>query len=106
MLTRVVHWATIPNIEIAFDDAKGQACFEQRGFDFVYAAQAFLDASRTVQKDTRTDYGEDRYQLLGKIEGRVFHLAYTHRGAVVRLISARKANAREVKYYENRSSNS
>ena len=91
-------------MEIAFDEAKSQACFEQRGFDFAYAAQVFLDEARTVQRDTRADYGEDRYQVLGKIEGRVFHVVYTWRGAVVRLISARKAIPREAKHYEHCSS--
>ncbi len=48
----------------------------------------------------RWDYGEDRYQLLGAIEGRVFFVAYTRRGTALRIISARKANRREVKEYE------
>ncbi len=88
-------------MQIEFDKAKSDACFEQRGFDFQYAAHAFLDEARTVQEDVRADYGEDRYQLLGRIEGRVFQVVYTLRGQVVRIISARKANAREVKHYEH-----
>jgi hypothetical protein len=48
----------------------------------------------------RWDYGEDRYRLLGAIEGRVFILIYTLRGSAIRVISARKANRREVRDYE------
>jgi uncharacterized DUF497 family protein len=44
---------------------------------------------------------KERFQLTGAIEGRVFVLIYTARGASIRIISARKANLREVKDYEN-----
>jgi uncharacterized DUF497 family protein len=60
-----------------------------------------VDEDRLIHKDTRWNYGEDRYQLLGAIEGRVFFVAYTIRGTVLRIISARKANQREVNDYEN-----
>jgi uncharacterized DUF497 family protein len=39
--------------------------------------------------------------LLEAIDGRVFFVAYTIRGTVLRIISARKANQREVSDYEN-----
>ncbi|MBB1125941.1 MULTISPECIES: BrnT family toxin [Chromatiaceae] len=84
-----------------WDDTKSDACFVQRGFDFAYAARAFFDPDRLIQADTRYDYGEDRYQLLGKIEQRLFVVVYTMRHDSTRIISARKANQREVKHYEN-----
>ncbi|MDD2727808.1 BrnT family toxin [Malikia sp.] len=37
---------------------------------------------------------------MGKIENRLFVLVYTPRRDVVRIISARKANQREVRQYE------
>jgi uncharacterized DUF497 family protein len=45
----------------------------------------------------------DRYQLVGRKGKRLFVLVYALRGDVIRIISARKANAREIKRYENRS---
>ena len=59
-------------IEFEWDDAKSDACFADRGFDFAYIAHATLDADRIVGMDRRWDYGEDRYRLLGAVEGRVF----------------------------------
>lgn len=53
-----------------------------------------------MREDSRHSYGEVRYQLMGKIENRLFVLVYTLRRDVVRIISARKANQREVKHYE------
>ena len=49
----------------------------------------------------RRNYGEERYQLMGMIEQRLFVLVYTPRHDAMRIISARKANQREVKHYED-----
>lgn len=89
------------SMEFEWDYDKSDACFTERGFDFAYVLQAFMDAERLIHKDSRWDYGEDRYQLLGAIDGRVFFVVYTIRGSVLRIISARKANQREVNDYEN-----
>ena len=87
-------------MEFEWDGAKSDACFADRGFDFAYVAHAFLDADRIVSMDRRWDYGEDRYRLLGAVDGRVFVVIYTMRGSMIRIISARKANRREVREYE------
>ena len=88
-------------MEFEWDEAKSEACFMERGFDFAYAIRAFIDPDRVVRADTRWNYGEDCYQLLGGIEGRIFILVYTLRAETIRIISARKANRREVQNYEN-----
>jgi len=88
-------------MEFEWDENKSERCFIERGFDFAYAIRAFFDPDRIVQKDNRYDYGETRYQLTGKIEGRVFVVIYTLRNNAMRIISARKANKREVKSYED-----
>ena len=54
-----------------------------------------------IQLDTRYSYGEERYQLVGMIERRLFVLIYTSRNGAMRIISARKANQREIRYYED-----
>ena len=87
-------------MEFEWDDAKSGACFTHRGFDFAYALRAFLDEDRIVGRDRRWDYVEERYRLLGAIEGRVFVVIYAIRGSAIRIISVRKANEREVREYE------
>lgn len=84
-----------------WDETKSELCFYKRGFDFAYAAQAFFDPHRLVRADVRYSYGEDRFKLLGAIDSRIFAIVYTPRAHATRIISARKANAREVKHYEN-----
>lgn len=90
-------------MQFEWDDAKSEACFLERGFDFAYAAHAFADPHRLIRQDNRYSYGEERYQLTGRIAGRLYVLVYTPRPGAMRIISARKANLREVKQYENRS---
>jgi hypothetical protein len=84
-----------------WDETKSEACFRERGFDFAYAANAFFDPHRSVHADRRREYGEDRFRLIGRIEERVFVVVFTPRARALRIISARKANAREVRHYED-----
>ena len=86
-------------MEFEWDDAKNDACFERRGFDFTYAVRAFFDPLRIVAQDLRRDYGEDR--LTGMIDGRAYVIVYTVQGSAVRIISARRANPKEVVDYEH-----
>jgi len=88
-------------MKFEWDEAKSELCFTQPGFDFAYAVGAFFDPNRIVRTDTRHSYGEERYQLMGVIEQRLFVVIYTPRHDALRIISARKANQREVKYYED-----
>lgn len=88
-------------MDFEWDEVKSEACFQERGFDFVYAAHAFFDPGRWVRADTRHSYGEDRFQLMGRVKGRLFVVVYTQRPIGIRIISARKANQREVQDYEN-----
>jgi uncharacterized DUF497 family protein len=88
-------------MEFEWDETKSETCFQERGFDFAYAAQAFFDPHRLTRADQRHSYGEERFQLTGRIDSRIFVVVYTPRANATRIISARKANTREVKHYEN-----
>lgn len=84
---------------IVFDFAKSARNTVERGFSFERAAEFEWDTA-LVASDTRKDYGEQRYQALGKIEGRLYVLVFTPRGGDVHVISLRKANRREIRRYE------
>ena len=87
--------ADAPHIRFEWDDAKSERCVRDRGFGFADILPAFLDPNRRVERDDRRDYGEARFRLYGRVAGRLLVIAYTRRGMVMRIISARKANARE-----------
>lgn len=83
-----------------WDARKGAQNIAKHGVPFEYAARVFLDEQRLDAVDDRRDYGEERRLTLGKIEGRLYVVAYTPRSQVIRLISARKANERERRHYD------
>ena len=83
-----------------WDDAKAKSNEIKHSVSFPFATRAFDDENRITVIDNRFDYSETRYVTLAQIEQRVYIVVYTIRGAVIRLISARKANSREVKRYD------
>lgn len=89
-------------MQFEWDEAKSDATFERRGFDFAYAALVFADPLRIERLDSRQDYGESRWQTVGAIEGDVIFVAFTMRSTVTRIISARRAHDNEEReYHEN-----
>ena len=86
-----------------WDEAKSNRCLKERGFDFHYVVQVFADLDAVVRMDNRRDYGEERFEVVGRVCSRVFTVVYTHRANAIRVISARRANHREVKRYESSS---
>ena|SRR5690554_6795247 len=87
-------------ISFEWDERKSDTCYLQRGFDFAYASHVFDDLGKIIVEDRRWGYPERRYQVLGRIDGRLFVIVYTIRPGRIRIISARKANSREVNAYE------
>ncbi len=70
-----------------------------RGLDFADIAAADWDTALT-DEDTRGDYGEVRFVTMANIDTRLCVFAWCWRGSALRVISLRKANAKERKYYE------
>jgi uncharacterized DUF497 family protein len=89
-------------VPIGFDPAKNERNIAERGISFDLAEEFEWDAALVVE-DLRKDYGERRYQALGLIAGRLHALVFTPRAGRVHVISLRKANRRETKYYEAQS---
>jgi uncharacterized DUF497 family protein len=87
-----------------WDEEKRLANLVKHGVDFRRMTELF-DGATVEAVDSRQNYGETRINCLGEavapgeIEGRVYAVVYTWRGPNRRIISARKANAREQKTY-------
>jgi uncharacterized DUF497 family protein len=81
-----------------WDEEKRQANLVKHGVDFRQMPELF-DGPTVEAVDDRFNYGETRTNCLGEIEGRVFVVTITWRGADRRIISATKANAREQRKY-------
>ena len=87
-------------MEFDWNPAKRAKTIAERGIDFVDVLTGFADPSKKTARDDRKDYGEQRFNMLAKVQGRVFHITFTKRGEVTWIISARKANKREQRRYE------
>jgi len=87
-------------LEFEWDEQKAARNVARHGVPFEYAVRVFLDPRRLDAEDARRDYGEERRLTVGTIEGRLYVVAYTLRGEFIRLISARKANQRERRRYD------
>jgi len=85
-----------------WDENKAKLNQVNHSVGFEFATRAFDDDQRITVIDYRQDYGETRYITLAKISNRVYVIAFTLRSSNIRIISARKANTREINRYENR----
>jgi len=86
-------------MDLSFDEAKRQLTLSERGLDFARAEEIFSGVEFTLLDD-RVDYGEDRYNTFGLLDGRLVALVWTIRDGTRRIISMRKANEREKVRYQ------
>lgn len=85
-----------------WDDEKNARNIASHGVDFAQAAKIFL-GPHVEEYDDRFDYGETRYVAYGLLDGiALLAVAYTQRGAAIRLISARRATRSERRRYEEK----
>jgi uncharacterized protein len=88
--------------DLEWDEVKRASNRERHDVDFAEIAR--LDwTSALVVEDDRQDYGERRFLLMGRIDGRLHVAVITPRGERFRVISLRKANRREEGRYGARS---
>jgi uncharacterized DUF497 family protein len=83
-------------LKFEWDDAKAAANLRAHGVSFDLAKAVFNDPFATERLDDREDYGEERFVIVGRIEGNVLlFVAYTEREEQIRIISARRATQYE-----------
>lgn len=85
-------------MEFEWDPAKAASNLAKHGVDFPTATKVFDDPSILLGRDP-LPRGETRYQAIGSVGGVVLFVSYTMRGAVCRVISARRASRRERQSY-------
>lgn len=85
-------------MNITFDAAKDAINREKHGLSLAVVG-AVIEGAVGTFRDTRYDYGEDRYVTFGYVGDRLHVAVWTERDGAIRAISVRKANSREQARY-------
>lgn len=86
-------------MELGYDPQKNAWNIRERGLSFDDVAALDWTTAR-IRQDRRKDYGEDRFQaLIEGTDGKPYVVVFTTRGAVIWIISFRRARDRERKSY-------
>jgi uncharacterized DUF497 family protein len=87
-------------VNFEWDEDKNHENIRKHGFDFA-DAQKIFQAPLVIDLDLRTDYGEDRWIVIGLLDRRTVVATFTLRGAqTICIISLRKASRHERKKFE------
>ncbi|WP_309684614.1 BrnT family toxin [Polaromonas sp.] len=83
---------------LTWDEAKRKLNIKNHGLDFT-GCDAIWDHFTITREDKRQDYGEARLVCFGLLAGVVVVMVYTERSRGVHVISLRKAEKHETRYY-------
>ena len=87
-------------MEIEFDSAKDALNIAKHGVSLTFGAAVFLDGDHIVLGSIRPVDGEDRFKVVGMVEGKLWTAVHVHRGDVVRFLSVRRSNDGEQGNYD------
>lgn len=82
-----------------WDNGKAQANVVKHGVTFEMARAVFADPFAIEWEDDRADAAELRFAVLGRVDDRLLFVAFTMRGEITRIISARRATSVERRRY-------
>ncbi len=90
-------------MEFEWDEKKEKINIRKHGVDFGEAQEAFEDENAIDDYDeSHSSNEEHRFALIGLSTKRLLFVSYTvRRNAVIRLISARKANQNQERFYND-----
>jgi uncharacterized protein len=81
---------------IEFDAEKDRANIAKHGISLARAKDISV---LVILEDDRFDYGETRYRAFGMIDDQAHCLVFAERNNVMRIISLRRAHAKEIARY-------
>ncbi|PSF39532.1 hypothetical protein C7H19_01710 [Aphanothece hegewaldii CCALA 016] len=85
-------------MDFEWDENKRFSNIRKHSIDFINVV-AIFENDTIIIEDERSNYGEQRFILIGLLEGRVIVVVYTERKDKIRIISARKATKNEERSY-------
>ena len=85
-------------LTVLWDPVKDKINLQKHGLPLSFGESVLRNAIHSFE-DRRMNYGERRFVTFGKVDGRLFVAMSVPREDCVRLISVRRANAREQRRY-------
>ncbi len=85
-------------IVTTWDEDKRRSNIKHHGLDFA-GCEAIWDHFTITREDVRQVYGDKRLVTFGLLEGNLVVLVHAERGADLHVISLRKAEKHEARYY-------
>jgi uncharacterized DUF497 family protein len=89
------------NDDFEWDDAKAQSNLAKHGVSFEDASRVFDDVFAVERIDGASGSDEERYIIIGMVNGVFLTVVYTERNGRTRIISARKATKHEQRQYDS-----
>ena len=86
-------------MEFEWDEEKAKLNAQKHGVTFEETELAFYDENAVILFDDTNSAEEIRYQLIALSPNRLLFVSCTERFERIRIISARKANARHTRIY-------
>ncbi len=84
-------------LKFEWNKSKAKENYAKHGVSFELAEKVFKDPFAVEFLDDRQDYGEERFIVIGMVDGDILYVVYTERKDVIRIVSARRATKREQK---------
>ena len=82
-----------------FDPEKDDANRSKHGVSLAFGARVLEDVDYLLVQTFREEDGEDRYKVIGMVDGKLWTAVHVRRGDMVRFISVRRSNDGEEKQY-------
>jgi uncharacterized protein len=82
-----------------FDREKDDANRRKHCLTLLWRARVFEDADYLMIPTFREEDGEDRYKVIGMVDGKFWTAVHVRHGDTVRFISVRRSNDGEEKQY-------
>ncbi|ULB12327.1 BrnT family toxin (plasmid) [Cereibacter azotoformans] len=88
-------------MESRFDPAKDAANLQKHKLPLIFGDRIFEDDSHLIIPSIRAEDQEERFKVVGEVEGKLFTAVFTWRGDLPRFISVRRSNNGEERAYRS-----
>lgn len=90
-------------MRFALDPAKDAANRLKHGVALSFGERIFDDQDAQFMPTVRTEDEEERFKVVGLVDGKLWTAVHVERDSVIRLISVRRSNEREQRDYDSNS---